>query len=69
MQKDDKQNKKNMIQEEYKSELELICKSQGFSVITNEKGDYSDDFVRNLWKAIIWQRPLKSQKGNIGKEI
>lgn len=53
--------------EEYKDELELICKSQGFSVTTNEKGDYSDDFVKNLWKAIIWQRPLKSQKGNIGK--
>lgn len=53
--------------EEYKDELELICKSQGFSVTTNEKGDYSNDFVKNLWKAIIWQRPLKSQKGNIGK--
>lgn len=53
--------------EEYKNELELICKSQGFSVATNEKGDYSDVFVKNLWKAIIWQRPLKSQKGNIGK--
>lgn len=53
--------------EEYKNELELICKFQGFSVATNEKGKYSDDFVKSLWKAIIWQRPLKSQKGNIGK--
>lgn len=53
--------------EEYKNELELICKSQGFSLATNEKGEYSNDFVKNLWKAIIWQRPLKSQKGNIGK--
>ena len=53
--------------EEYKNELELICKSQGFSVSKNEKGEYSDEFVKNLWKAIIWQRPLRSQKGNIGK--
>lgn len=53
--------------EEYKNELELICKFQGFSVETNEKGEYSDDFVKSLWKAVIWQRPLKSQKGNIGK--
>ena len=53
--------------EEYKNELEIICKSQEYSVAVNEKGEYLDEFVKNLWKAIIWQRPLKSQKGNIGK--
>lgn len=53
--------------EEYKNELDLICKSQGFSVATNEEGEYLDDFVKRIWKAIIWQRPLRSQKGNIGK--
>lgn len=53
--------------EEYKNELEIICKSQEYSVAVNEKGEYLDGFVKSLWKAIIWQRPLKSQKGNIGK--
>lgn len=53
--------------EEYKNELELICKSQQFSIVANEKGEYLDQFVRDIWKAIIWQRPLKGQKGNIGK--
>ncbi|KMQ70065.1 type II CRISPR RNA-guided endonuclease Cas9 [Chryseobacterium koreense] len=53
--------------EEYRKELELICESQGYSTDLNDKGEYADKFVKNLWKAIIWQRPLKSQKGNIGK--
>ena len=53
--------------EEYKNELELVLKSQGFSIEKNEKGVYLDDFVHKVWKAIIWQRPLRSQKGNIGK--
>lgn len=53
--------------EEYRNELELICKNQGYSISKDEKGEYTDEFVQKLWKAIIWQRPLKSQKGNIGK--
>jgi CRISPR-associated endonuclease Csn1 len=53
--------------DEYKKEMELICQAQGFSIAVNKKGEYSDEFVKNIWKAIIWQRPLKSQKGNIGK--
>lgn len=53
--------------EEYQDELESICKGQGYDVSKNEKSDYKDQFVQILWKAIIWQRPLRSQKGNIGK--
>lgn len=53
--------------DEYRRELELICQNQGYSVSKDEKQEYTDGFVQKLWKAIIWQRPLKSQKGNIGK--
>jgi CRISPR-associated endonuclease Csn1 len=53
--------------DEYSLELELICKSQGYNTSKNNKDEYNDDFVSKVWKAIIWQRPLKSQKGNIGK--
>ncbi len=53
--------------EEYRNELEQICKGQGYDTSKNDNGEYSSDFVQQLWKAIIWQRPLKSQKGNIGK--
>lgn len=53
--------------EEYRKELELILDAQGYSVEKDQKGYYIDDFVYKIWKSIIWQRPLKSQKGNIGK--
>ena len=53
--------------EEYQNELELICKGQGYDISKNEKGEYKNDFVKKLYNAIIWQRPLRSQKGNIGK--
>jgi len=52
---------------EYENELLAICKAQGFDVTRNEKNEYRDDFVKQIRKAIIWQRPLRSQKGNIGK--
>lgn len=55
------------LRREYKHELEQICKAQGYDISTNDKGEYNDTFIQKLWKAIIWQRPLKSQKGNIGK--
>jgi len=55
--------------EEYREELELICKGQGYDISKNDKNEYNNDFVQQLWKAIIWQRPLRSQKGNIGKCI
>lgn len=53
--------------EEYQKELELICKGQGYNVSKNGKYGYHDPFILSLWKAIIWQRPLKTQKGSIGK--
>jgi CRISPR-associated endonuclease Csn1 len=53
--------------DEYRNELEQIGKAQGYDISKNEKGEYTNEFMQKLWKAIIWQRPLRSQKGNIGK--
>lgn len=39
-------------------ELELICKKQEI--------DTGGKLYKKLWKAIIWQRPLRSQKGEVG---
>lgn len=55
------------LREEYEKEFLLICSKQGYSTEKVKKGIYKDDFVNKLWKAIIWQQPLKSQKGTIGK--
>ncbi|MFZ6024893.1 MAG: type II CRISPR RNA-guided endonuclease Cas9 [Bacteroidota bacterium] len=55
------------LRKEYRSELEQICKAQGFNVTRDQMGVYTDPVVQKLWKAIIWQRPLRSQKGNIGR--
>lgn len=52
---------------EYEEELEEICKGQGYDISKKSEDQYNDEFVQNIWKAIIWQRPLRSQKGNIGK--
>lgn len=52
---------------EYEKELLLIFTSQKYDITKNEKDDYNDEFVQKIWKAIIWQRPLRTQKGNIGK--
>jgi CRISPR-associated endonuclease Csn1 len=53
--------------DEYEKEIVLICQVQGYDTSTNEKGEYKDEFIRKIRKAIIWQRDLRSQKGNIGK--
>lgn len=53
--------------DEYQNELELICKAQGYDISKDGKHGYHDPFLLNIWKAIIWQRPLKTQKGKIGK--
>lgn len=53
--------------DEYQFELEQICEAQGHDTAKNDKGEYTNAFVQQLWKAIIWQRALRSQKGNIGK--
>ena len=55
--------------DEYEYELEKICEAQGYDITKTNKGKYNDKFVQRLWNAIIWQRPLRSQKGNIGKCI
>ncbi len=52
---------------EYEKELITILKAQGYDTSLNSKNEYNDKFVNKIRKAIIWQRPLKSQKGNIGK--
>ncbi|GHT67414.1 hypothetical protein FACS189452_05090 [Bacteroidia bacterium] len=53
--------------DEYEAELEKICEKQGFNISKIGKGQYHNGFVQKLWKSIIWQRPLRTQKGNIGK--
>lgn len=47
------------LRKDYEEELKLICQTQN---INHE--DY-----QKLWKAIIWQRPLRTQKGLIGNCI
>lgn len=53
--------------EEYQFELEELCKAQNFDTSKNQNGRYNNEFVEKLWKSIIWQRDLRTQKGNIGK--
>ncbi|MDR1517277.1 MAG: hypothetical protein LBS52_04135, partial [Dysgonamonadaceae bacterium] len=53
--------------DEYQYELEKLCEAQGYDISKNEKRGYNAVFVGQLWKSIIWQRPLRTQKGNIGK--
>lgn len=53
--------------EEYEYELEKICDAQGFDISKKENGRYTNKFVNKLWKSIIWQRDLRTQKGQIGK--
>ncbi|SIQ14828.1 type II CRISPR RNA-guided endonuclease Cas9 [Maribacter ulvicola] len=44
------------LRKDYENELKLICKIQNLN----------NDFYSKLHKAIIWQRPLRTQKGLIG---
>jgi len=53
--------------DEYEDELLQILSKQGFSLKKNDKGKFKNKFVSDTRKAIIWQQPLKTQKGNIGK--
>ena len=53
--------------DEYEEELLNILGKQGFSLKQNTKKEFEDEFVRGVHKAIIWQQPLKTQKGTIGK--
>lgn len=47
------------LRKDYENELKLIC----------EIHDISEDDYKTLHKAIIWQRPLRTQKGLIGNCI
>ncbi len=57
-------------EEHYLEEFITICKVQGIDFI-NEKEQLPekkfDGLAKDLYKAIFFQRPLKSQKGTIGK--
>lgn len=53
--------------EEYQFELEELFESQGFDISKKQNGIYNNDFVEKIWKSIIWQRDLKTQKGTVGK--
>jgi len=55
------------LREEYQDEFELLCKVQDYDITKKKQGEYNNEFVKSLWKAIIWQRPLRSQKGKVGK--
>ncbi|GGD08560.1 type II CRISPR RNA-guided endonuclease Cas9 [Hyunsoonleella pacifica] len=44
------------LRKDYENELKLICDAHGVD----------EDFYKKLWKSIIWQRPLRTQKGLIG---
>lgn len=53
--------------DDYRKELELICKAQGYDISKDENSNFRNKLVEKIWKAIIWQRPLRTQKGNIGR--
>jgi CRISPR-associated endonuclease Csn1 len=48
--------KRYNLRSDYESELKLICKVHGLG----------EEQYKKLWKAIIWQRPLRTQKGMVG---
>ncbi len=57
-------------EDHYLKEFEAICKVQGFEGINYELKDPSSRYagiVKDLYRAIFYQRPLKSQKGLVGK--
>lgn len=57
-------------EEHYLAEFEIICKAQNIGVI--DEGELLQEkkytgLAKDLYRAIFFQRPLKSQKGLIGK--
>jgi len=55
------------FRDEYQDEFEALCNTQGFDSSKKKKGEYNNKFIQSLWKAIIWQRPLRGQKDKVGK--
>jgi CRISPR-associated endonuclease Csn1 len=49
------------LRTDVEAELKTICKVQGI--------DENGELFRKLYKSIIWQRPLRTQKGNVGRCI
>ena len=57
-------------EEHYLKEFEIICKTQSITGINDEEKLAEKKYfglVKELYRAIFFQRPLKSQKGLIGK--
>lgn len=48
--------KRYNLRTDFEAELKEICRVQNIA----------DDIYKILWKAIVWQRPLRSQKGLVG---
>ncbi|HEX3933777.1 MAG TPA: hypothetical protein VHW43_03800, partial [Puia sp.] len=44
------------LRSDYEQELKIICEAKGID----------EALYKQFWKAIIWQRPLRSQKGLVG---
>lgn len=63
-------NKYTAREEHYLKEFEILCRTQGIEEI-NVKEQLPEKrysgLAKNLYRAIFFQRPLKSQKGLIGK--
>lgn len=57
-------------EEHYRNEFEILCKAQGIEGIKKDEllpEKRYNGLAKDLYKAIFFQRPLKSQKGLIGK--
>jgi CRISPR-associated endonuclease Csn1 len=57
-------------EEHYLAEFEIICQTQGLESIDTTKKDPSlrySGFTKDLYRAIFYQHPLRSQKGLVGK--
>lgn len=55
------------FRKEYEDELIEIFSAQSYDISIKPNNEYKDTFINKVRKSIIWQRPLRSQKGNIGK--
>ncbi|MEJ7671824.1 MAG: hypothetical protein WKF59_03745 [Chitinophagaceae bacterium] len=54
--KNERIRKRYNLRTDYEAELKEICRVQ----------NVNEDLYESFWKAIIWQRPLRSQKGLVG---
>ncbi|MEW6703167.1 MAG: type II CRISPR RNA-guided endonuclease Cas9, partial [Bacteroidota bacterium] len=50
--------KRYNVRTDFEAELKTICSVQGI--------DEESELFKRLYKAIVWQRPLRTQKGNVG---